>query len=74
MHVIDARGPDGNAFSIMAYAKRIGRQLESEEIWPKGKTDGIIKDMMSGDYEHLCTTFNEQFENFAEVDGWDEDY
>tara|TARA_X000001382_G_scaffold58131_1_gene39778 strand:- start:514 stop:741 length:228 start_codon:yes stop_codon:yes gene_type:complete len=74
MHVIDARGPDGNAFAIMAHARKIGRQLELEKFWPKGKTEEIIKDMTSGDYEHLCTTFNKQFENIAEVEGWENEH
>jgi hypothetical protein len=71
MRTIDANGPQGNALFIMGFAKKIGRQLEAESIWEEGTTENLIKNMMSGDYEHLCTTFNEQFEGIAEVVNWE---
>jgi hypothetical protein len=57
--VIDLTGPDGNAFALMAYAKRLAKQLEFEEI------DMLINDMMSGDYEHLLQVFDKHFGAFV---------
>lgn len=57
--VIDLTGPDGNAFALMAYAKRLAKQLAFEEI------DMMINDMMSGDYEHLLQVFDEHFGDFV---------
>lgn len=51
---IDLTGPDGNAFVLMGYAKRLGKQLGLD-------TDEILKDMMSGDYEHLLDVMEENF-------------
>jgi len=56
--VIDLTGPDGNAYALMAYAKRFARELglDSEEI---------ISNMMSGDYENLLQVFDESFGSFV---------
>jgi pantoate kinase len=56
--VIDLTGPDGNAYALMAYAKRFARELglDSEEI---------ISNMMSGDYENLLQVFDENFGSFV---------
>jgi hypothetical protein len=56
--VIDLTGPDGNAFSLMAYASRFAKQL--------GRDDkAIIEEMMSGDYEHLLEVFDREFGSFV---------
>ena len=57
--VIDLTGPDGNAFALMAYAKMLAKQLDFEDV------DGLLKDMMSGDYEHLLQVFDEHFGDFV---------
>ena len=54
---IDLTGPDGNAFALMGYAKTFSKQLGLN-------TDEIIKDMMSGDYEHLLDVMEENFGDF----------
>lgn len=56
--IIDLTGPDGNAYALMAYAKRFARELglDSEEI---------ISNMMSGDYENLIQVFDENFGSFV---------
>lgn len=59
--IIDLTGPDGNAFALMAYAKRFGTQLG----WDKGQTQDLINDMMSGDYEHLLQVFDNAFGEFV---------
>ena len=58
--VIDLTGPDGNAFALMAYAKRFATQLE----W-KDKGAALINEMMEGDYEHLLKVFDNAFGDFV---------
>jgi hypothetical protein len=55
---IDLTGPDGNAFALMGHAKKFSRQLGIDST-------PIIKDMMSGDYEHLLEVFEENFGSFV---------
>ena len=52
--VIDLTGPDGNAFALMGYAKRFGKQMGLN-------TDEIIDEMMMGDYENLVQVFDKHF-------------
>jgi hypothetical protein len=56
--VIDLTGPDGNAFVLMGYAKRLARQIGIEP-------QPIIKEMMSGDYENLLEVFDRNFGDFV---------
>ena len=56
--VIDLTGPDGNAFVLMGYAKNFARQLDLD-------ADVIIKEMKSGDYEHLIKVFDNYFGTFV---------
>ena len=56
--VIDLTGPDGNAFVLMGYAKNFARQLDLD-------ADVIIKEMRSGDYEHLIKVFDNYFGSFV---------
>jgi hypothetical protein len=58
--IIDLTGPDGNAFALMAYAKRFATQL----CW-KDKGSALIEDMMSSDYEHLLEVFDNAFGEFV---------
>ena len=55
---IDLTGPDGNAFVLLGKAKNLAKQLELDG-------DDIIKDMTSGDYEHLLDVFDSHFGNFV---------
>ena len=59
--VIDITGPAGNAFSLMAQAKRFAIQLDLNE-------NAIIKDMTSGDYEHLLKVFDNHFGHFVTLE------
>jgi len=59
--VIDLTGPDGNAFALMAYASRFGKQLG----WDKEKIDSLIEEMTSGDYENLLQVFDREFGSFV---------
>lgn len=58
--IIDLTGPDGNAFALMAYAKRFATQLG----W-KDKGASTINKMMSGDYENLLEVFDKAFGEFV---------
>jgi hypothetical protein len=58
--IIDLTGPDGNAFALMAYAKRFATQLG----WAD-KGSALIADMMSSDYEHLLEVFDNAFGEFV---------
>ena len=55
--VIDLTGPDGNAYVLMAYARKLGRQLGYTE----GRIQAIIKVMMMSNYEGLLHTFDVEF-------------
>ena len=59
--VIDLTGPDGNAFSLMGSAMRLGKQLELT----KEQINLIITDMQSGDYENLIQVFDKHFGAFV---------
>ena len=52
--IIDLTGPEGNAFCLLAYASRWGRELGKN-------TAKIHKEMTSGDYEHLVEVFDREF-------------
>ena len=55
--VIDLTGPEGNAFYLLATAKRYcGYADLSDE-----RTEEILTELKSGDYEHLITTFDKYF-------------
>jgi len=56
--VIDLTGPDGNAYALMGYAKDFSRQLGING-------ESIIKEMMSGDYEHLVEVFDKKFGDYV---------
>jgi hypothetical protein len=53
---LDLTGEDGNAFVLLGYAKRFANQLGLD-------SEAIIKDMTSGDYEHLVEVFDKHFGN-----------
>ena len=58
--IIDLTGPDGNAFALMAYAKRFATQIG----W-KDRGEALINEMMSGDYENLLQVFDNAFGEFV---------
>ena len=58
---IDLDGRDGNAFSLMATAKRLARQLELDGT-------AIINEMKDGDYNHLLDTFEKHFGTVVEFE------
>tara|TARA_Y100000389_G_C17451540_1_gene515173 strand:+ start:1112 stop:1330 length:219 start_codon:yes stop_codon:yes gene_type:complete len=56
--VIDLTGPDGNAFALMGYAKKLAKQLDLDST-------KITQEMMSGDYENLLEVFDSAFGDFV---------
>lgn len=55
---IDLTGPEGNAFSLIATAGNLAKQLDLD----KKKIQG---EMMSGDYEHLLQVFDKYFGEYV---------
>ena len=56
--VIDLTGPDGNAFALMAYARRFSKQLGLN-------SEKVIGEMMRSDYENLITVFDGYFGEYV---------
>jgi len=56
--VIDLTGPDGNAFALLAYAKKFAKLLCLD-------FDKIKSEMTSSDYENLVNTFDKYFGEFV---------
>ena len=56
--VIDLTGPEGNAFCLMGYAKKLSRQLGLD-------SKAIIDEMTARDYEHLLEVFDRHFGDYV---------
>ena len=63
---VDLRGPDGNAYALLGYAKSLCSQLKDVDSqkydWVKIQTE-----MTSGDYENLIEVFDEYFGDFVDL-------
>lgn len=59
--IIDLTGPEGNAFVLLGYASKFGKQLG----WDTDKIKEVIEDMKSSDYENLINVFDKHFGNFV---------
>lgn len=55
---LDLTGPDGNAFHLLAYAKRLCVSLGKD-------FEAISKEMKSRDYEHLVAVFDREFGDYV---------
>ena len=55
--VIDLTGPDGNAFYLLGMAQKLSKQIGIDSE----RTDEILDEMKSSDYEHLIKTFDKYF-------------
>ena len=60
---IDLTGPEGNAFVLLGYAQRWGRQLGYSEHRIKCITD----EMKLTNYEGLLHTFDREFGDFVTI-------
>jgi len=65
MITIDLSGPQGNAFYLLGTAQKIMKQ--------KGFTDemqnDVLDEMKSGDYDNLCSVFEQTFCDDVELVG-----
>jgi hypothetical protein len=57
---IDLTGPDGNAFVLLGYAKRLSRELGLDH-------KQILDEMMEGNYENLINVFDKYFGDFVDL-------
>jgi hypothetical protein len=57
---IDLSGPDGNAYCLLGYASRWGRELGKD-------TAAIHKEMTKGDYHNLVRVFIREFDEVADI-------
>lgn len=55
---IDLTGPEGNAFVLIGYAKKLAKSAQID-------SNKIIDEMTSGDYEHLLEVFENYFGDFV---------
>lgn len=58
--VIDLRGPDGNAFALLGYMRRIATQMG----WTPEQIEALADEMTSSDYENLVSAFDREFGEF----------
>lgn len=56
--IIDLTGPDGNAFVLLGYAKKLASQLELNY-------DIIQTEMTTSDYENLIQVFDKYFGGYV---------
>jgi len=54
---IDLTGPQGNAYYILAMAKRLCKEFGMTKTYEKD----LLDEMMSGDYENLLQAFDKSF-------------
>ena len=62
--VIDLDGPEGNAFYILGTARSLCKQIGIGVE----RTDEIIDEMKSSDYEHLILTFDKYFGKLVDLE------
>ena len=58
---IDLTGPEGNAFVLLGYARKFGKQLGYDEE----RIERITEEMTLTDYEGLLHTFDREFGSFV---------
>ena len=56
--IIDLTGPQGNAFSLLAFAVKNARKFNLD-------ASVVMEEMKSGDYDHLVSTFEKYFGEYV---------
>jgi hypothetical protein len=56
--IMDLTTIDGNAYSLMGHFSKNARR----QGWTKEEIDAVLKDCMSGDYNHLVSTLMDNTE------------
>ncbi len=62
--VIDLTGPDGNAYFLLGTAMKLCKQIGISS----DRTDEIIDELKSSDYEHLIQTFDKYFGKLIDLE------
>ena len=62
--VIDLTGPDGNAFYLLGTAMNLCKQIGISSE----RTEEILDELKSSDYEHLIKTFDKYFGDFVDLE------
>ena len=62
--VIDLTGPDGNAFYILGTAMKLCKQIGISSE----RTDEILDEMKSSDYENLIKVFDKYFGKVVDLE------
>ena len=57
---IDLTGPEGNAFVLLGYAKKLSRELDLNH-------KQILDEMMEGNYENLIKVFDNYFGDYVDL-------
>lgn len=55
---IDIKGPKGNAFFLIGYAKKLANDLDLD-------ANAIAEEMKESDYDHLISVFEKYFSDFV---------
>tara|TARA_Y100000593_G_scaffold82907_1_gene156095 strand:- start:348 stop:575 length:228 start_codon:yes stop_codon:yes gene_type:complete len=62
--VIDLNGPDGNAFYLLGTAMNLCKQIGISSE----RTEEILDELKSSDYEHLIKTFDKYFGKLVDLE------
>jgi hypothetical protein len=62
--VIDLNGPEGNAFCLLGTAMSLCKKIGVDDE----RTEEIIDEMKSSDYEHLILTFDKYFGKLVDLE------
>ena len=62
--VIDLNGPEGNAFCLLGTAMSLCKQIGISSE----RTEEMIDEMKSSDYEHLILTFDKYFGKLVDLE------
>jgi len=57
-YVIDLTGPEGNAFALLAHARKLSKILNLD-------AEKIMHEMTRSDYEHLIKVFDNHFGDYV---------
>ena len=62
--VIDLNGPEGNAFCLLGTAMSLCKQIGISSE----RTEEILDELKSSDYEHLIKTFDKYFGKLVDLE------
>jgi hypothetical protein len=62
---IDLSGPEGNAFWLIGFSKRLGQHLGRS----REEMNDLTNEMLTGNYENLLQIFRREFGDYIELKG-----